>query len=74
MAQTIVFVDYITVSVSIPSLAAPSPIEKTEGKPALSSFIAHCKPTEQGVSQIIEKRVLWVKEEQYLIMCVCVGW
>jgi hypothetical protein len=43
--------DYITVSVSIPSLAAPSPIAKAETKPALNSFIAHCKPTEQGVRQ-----------------------
>lgn len=51
--------DYITVSVSIPSLAAPSPIEKTEGKPALSSFIAHCKPTEQGAG----KNVLYASSQ-----------
>lgn len=44
------FLDSITVSVSIPSLAAPSPIAKHDSKPALNSFIVHCKPTQQGVS------------------------
>ncbi|KAG2213502.1 hypothetical protein INT47_009176 [Mucor saturninus] len=40
--------DYITVSVSIPSLAVQPPISNTETKSALSSFIVHCKSTQQG--------------------------
>ncbi|GAN09823.1 AAA-domain-containing protein [Mucor ambiguus] len=39
--------DIITVSVSVPSLAAYSPVSES-AKPSLSSFIAHCKPTQQG--------------------------
>ncbi|KAG2229608.1 hypothetical protein INT48_007032 [Thamnidium elegans] len=40
--------EYITVSVTIPSLAIPSPITNSKNKTALNSFIAHCKPTQQG--------------------------
>lgn len=46
----ILYIEYITVSVSIPSLATPAPISNSEAKPALNSFIVHCKSTQQGVS------------------------
>lgn len=44
-------VDFITVSVSVPSLAAYSPVSES-AKTSLSSFIAHCKPTQQGVNSM----------------------
>lgn len=44
-------VEFITVSVSVPSLAASSPVSES-AKTSLSSFIAHCKPTKQGVNSM----------------------
>ncbi|CAO0796187.1 unnamed protein product [Mucor circinelloides] len=50
--------EFITVSVSVPSLAASSPVSES-AKTSLSSFIAHCKPTKQGEG----KNVLYVSSQ-----------
>jgi hypothetical protein len=47
-------IEYFTVSISIPSLAAPSPI--AENKSTLGSFLAHCKPTKHGVYSMNKRK------------------